>query len=107
MSKISSQAFVTVVAFVLLAQVLFAGTTFGYVLRVGGAVRPFSFDRFDSRPLGRSYFAAPSKRRLVVRVPFAQNPDNEQLSRIYKSIFTHAKQKKIGEYSLRNFLGEA
>lgn len=34
------------------------------------------------------------KRRLVVRVPFAQNPDNMQLSRIYKSLFTQQKQKK-------------
>jgi hypothetical protein len=36
---------------------------------------------------------AAAKRRVVVRVPLAQNPDEEQLSRIY-SILTSTKQKK-------------
>ncbi|KAI1720166.1 hypothetical protein DdX_05542 [Ditylenchus destructor] len=48
-----------------------------------------------------------AKRRLVVRVPFAQNPDTIRLSRIYRQLFTH-KQKKLNipfaEYSLRNLL---
>ncbi|CAD5215115.1 unnamed protein product [Bursaphelenchus xylophilus] len=50
--------------------------------------------------------SAPEKRRLVVRVPFAQNPDSIQLSRIYKSLFTQQKQKKLKafNFSLRNLL---
>ncbi|CAD5210369.1 unnamed protein product [Bursaphelenchus okinawaensis] len=49
---------------------------------------------------------APAKRRLVVRVPFAQNPDSIQLSRIYKSLFTQPKQKKLNTYkfALRSLL---
>uniref|UniRef100_A0A1I7ZF64 Transmembrane protein n=1 Tax=Steinernema glaseri TaxID=37863 RepID=A0A1I7ZF64_9BILA len=107
MCKTESSLLVTIIAFSLIVQLLFTGVATGYVIRVGSAVRPYSYDRLASWPLGRSYYAAPSKRRLVVRVPFAQNPDNEQLSRIYKSMFTHSKQKKIGEYSLRSFLEDA
>ncbi|KAK0396133.1 hypothetical protein QR680_001584 [Steinernema hermaphroditum] len=91
MCKAGRQVFSAFICFTLLVQFLSTGVTNGYVLRVGGAVRPYT----------------PSKRRLVVRVPFAQNPDNEQLSRIYKSMFTHSKQKKIAEYSLRSFLEDA
>lgn len=48
---------------------------------------------------------APSKRRLVVRVPFAHNPDTMQLSRIYKSLLTQQKQKKVNPFALplRNY----
>ncbi|KAH7699640.1 hypothetical protein AAVH_33254 [Aphelenchoides avenae] len=42
----------------------------------------------------------PSKRRLVVRLPFANNPDSEQLTRIYRSILTQQKQKKVKPFSL-------
>uniref|UniRef100_A0A914I527 Uncharacterized protein n=1 Tax=Globodera rostochiensis TaxID=31243 RepID=A0A914I527_GLORO len=49
------------------------------------------------------------KRRLVVRVPFAQNPDNLHLSRIYKSLFdpsqqSRAKKYELEGYGLRNFV---
>ncbi|KAI6242758.1 hypothetical protein M3Y99_00182500 [Aphelenchoides fujianensis] len=37
---------------------------------------------------------APHKRRVVIRVPFAQNPDSMQLSRIYKSIFSQKEKKE-------------
>ncbi|KAK0396132.1 hypothetical protein QR680_001584 [Steinernema hermaphroditum] len=107
MCKAGRQVFSAFICFTLLVQFLSTGVTNGYVLRVGGAVRPYSYGRVASWPLSRNFFAAPSKRRLVVRVPFAQNPDNEQLSRIYKSMFTHSKQKKIAEYSLRSFLEDA
>ena len=47
------------------------------------------------------------KRRLVVRVPFAQNPDGHQLSRIYKSLFEPSNsraKKQPWAYSLRHFV---
>ncbi|KAH7717505.1 hypothetical protein AAVH_15086 [Aphelenchoides avenae] len=43
------------------------------------------FDETALRP-------APAKRRLVVRLPFAQNPDTMQLSRIYKGLFSQQKR---------------
>jgi hypothetical protein len=46
---------------------------------------------------------SPQKRRLVVRVPFAQIPDNIQLNRIYKSLFTQQKAKKM---SMRSWFDE-
>uniref|UniRef100_A0A7E4W0V5 DUF4794 domain-containing protein n=1 Tax=Panagrellus redivivus TaxID=6233 RepID=A0A7E4W0V5_PANRE len=36
-----------------------------------------------------------SKRRLVVRVPFAQSPDNTQLHRMYKALFSKEKKTSI------------
>jgi len=47
------------------------------------------------------------KRRLVVRVPFVQNPDTTHLSRIYRQLFTQQKQKKLISpfgYSIRNYI---
>ncbi|KAL3116184.1 hypothetical protein niasHT_002308 [Heterodera trifolii] len=41
---------------------------------------------------------AKQKRRLVVRVPFAQNPDNLHLSRIYKSLFDASQQSRAKKY---------
>uniref|UniRef100_A0A914BY92 Uncharacterized protein n=1 Tax=Acrobeloides nanus TaxID=290746 RepID=A0A914BY92_9BILA len=38
---------------------------------------------------------APMKRRLVVRLPYAQKPDSLQLGRIYKSIYSQPKEKKF------------
>ncbi|KAI6172115.1 hypothetical protein M3Y98_00937500 [Aphelenchoides besseyi] len=38
-------------------------------------------------------FQIPQKRRVVIRVPFAQNPDSIQLNRIYK-LYTQQKEKK-------------
>ncbi|RCN51951.1 hypothetical protein ANCCAN_02039 [Ancylostoma caninum] len=37
----------------------------------------------------------PEKRRMVIRVPFMQNPDSEQLSRIFHTSFTEQKRKKL------------
>ncbi|ETN69121.1 hypothetical protein RB195_020045 [Necator americanus] len=36
----------------------------------------------------------PVKRRMVIRVPFMQNPDSEQLNRIFHTSFTDQKRKK-------------
>uniref|UniRef100_A0A183F545 Ribosomal RNA small subunit methyltransferase A n=1 Tax=Heligmosomoides polygyrus TaxID=6339 RepID=A0A183F545_HELPZ len=36
-----------------------------------------------------------AKRRMVIRVPFMQNPDSEQLSRIFHTSFTEQKRKKL------------
>lgn len=33
------------------------------------------------------------KRRLVVRVPFAQTPDQSQLHRLYKTLFANKEKK--------------
>ncbi|CAJ0607028.1 unnamed protein product [Cylicocyclus nassatus] len=35
------------------------------------------------------------KRRMVIRVPFMQNPDSQQLSRIFHTSFTEQKRKKL------------
>jgi hypothetical protein len=44
----------------------------------------------------------PQKRRLVVKIPFAQNPENHHLSRIYKSLFSQKVKKEINP-SFRSF----
>uniref|UniRef100_A0A1I7X9U8 Uncharacterized protein n=1 Tax=Heterorhabditis bacteriophora TaxID=37862 RepID=A0A1I7X9U8_HETBA len=53
----------------------------------------------QARSLPGSLYSVPEKRRMVIRVPFMQNPDNEQLGRIFKTSFTDQKTKK-----LKNFL---
>ncbi|WKX93704.1 hypothetical protein Q1695_011176 [Nippostrongylus brasiliensis] len=40
------------------------------------------------------------KRRMVIRVPFMQNPDSEQLNRIYHTSFTEQKRKKLHDDAL-------
>ncbi|KAL3113740.1 hypothetical protein niasHT_016029 [Heterodera trifolii] len=46
---------------------------------------------------------AKQKRRLVVRVPFAQNPDNLHLSRIYKSLFDASQQSRAKKYESEGY----
>uniref|UniRef100_A0AC34R6R7 Uncharacterized protein n=1 Tax=Panagrolaimus sp. JU765 TaxID=591449 RepID=A0AC34R6R7_9BILA len=76
------------------------------------SIYPSESQLFDSRRFYDSDFAKSSnfrdqqfhqmaKRRLVVRVPFAQTPDHSQLHRLYKTLF-HNKEKKFT--SLQNFL---
>ncbi|KAJ1357718.1 hypothetical protein KIN20_015915 [Parelaphostrongylus tenuis] len=44
----------------------------------------------------------PMKRRMVIRVPFMQNPDSEQLSRIFYTSFTEQKRKKFDGYGKKD-----
>lgn len=46
------------------------------------------------QPAMQMLASMPQKRRLVLRVPFAQNPDGHQLSRIYKSLLSNNRAKK-------------
>ncbi|CAI4230804.1 unnamed protein product [Auanema sp. JU1783] len=45
-----------------------------------------------------SVIRTPTKRRMLFRVPFMMNPDNEQLSRIFRQAFGEQKQKKLSAF---------
>lgn len=74
-----------------------------YAIEIGPTGFWYPLKKFQGNS-NESIKPLPNKRRLVIRIPYSQEPNSMQLARIYHTLYSPPKQKKLNsQYTENNF----